>query len=288
MKKFVTSLALGMFVFFSFNLQAQKVYTHANGKATVDNTRTSMTAIEKEMIKEINLVRTNPAGYAPYIQEYINKHALSQGEKDTGAAFIVELKKMTPRKALKEADCLLLAARDHAINQAPTGSLNHTDTNGKNPWDRVKSACSNMSTGNENLEGSASSEANYANDARKANCNLLIDHGIPGYGHRYNILNADWTHAGAFTYKDETGGTYMHRWIQKFGQAGSQSTAGSESSTTTPTTTAPKGTKPTSPCPASASGVESDFDNNWYLTTGNGKIVVTKECACKHFPDMCK
>lgn len=233
MKILLKALAAIMLVTTSVNfLSAQKKYKHAQGEATVEHTRTTMNAIELEMVKEINAVRTDPKGYTKHIQWYIDNHAFNAAEKATGTALIAELNKLAPRKALKAEDCLLIAARDHAINQAPTGDLSHTDTNGKNPWDRVLASCSKMKDGNENLEGSASSVANYANNARKANCNLLIDHGVQGYGHRYNILDPKWTHVAAFTYKDTEGTSYYrHRWIQKFGQEGARanSTAGNNS-----------------------------------------------------------
>jgi uncharacterized protein YkwD len=42
----------------------------------------------------------------------------------------------------------------------------------------------------------------------------LIDAGIPGYGHRYNLLNPQWTHV-ACTGEKYKG--FMYWWIQNFG-----------------------------------------------------------------------
>jgi len=251
MKTLVSTVILILSICFVSNLSAQQKYTHSQGYATVDPNRTAMTNMEKDMIKEINLVRTNPKGYVAHIKTYMNTVMYPQ-EKATAEELIAELEKLTPMGALKEANCLFLAARDHAVNQAPTGGLEHQDTNKKDPWDRVYAACSSIfaehyknaegysvPAGNENLEGSAGSDPNKPNNARNANINLLIDHGVTNRGHRRNILNPVWTHAAAITYQDKVGSSYWHRWIQKFGMdknskhavsAGSSGSSGGQAS----------------------------------------------------------
>ena len=233
-KKFITMKTLLGFLSFILatccvnNISAQEQITHSQGYATVDTKRTAMTSMEKDMVKEINLVRTDPKGYVKHVKTYMSTVMFPQ-EKATAEELIAELEQMQPLPALKEADCLFMAARDHATNQAPTGDLNHVDTNQKGPSDRVWAVCSsifaehykengwNVSAGNENLEGSAGDGDYKPNSARNANINLLIDHGIQGRGHRKNILSPMFTHAAAFTYKDKVGTSYWNRWIQKYG-----------------------------------------------------------------------
>ena len=67
-----------------------------------------------------------------------------------------------------------------------------------------------MIFGNENIAGNSKVSTN----ARDIVIQLLIDSGIPGYGHRYNLLDAGWTHVAC------KGELYkgMHWWIQNFGQ----------------------------------------------------------------------
>lgn len=45
---------------------------------------------------------------------------------------------------------------------------------------------------------------------------LLLDEGIDGYGHRYNMLDARWTHC-ACKYIGEVAPGYCEWWIQNFG-----------------------------------------------------------------------
>jgi uncharacterized protein YkwD len=67
-----------------------------------------------------------------------------------------------------------------------------------------------MSFGNENIAG----RYGYANTTpRDIVLQLLIDSGIPGYGHRYNLLDPQWTF-GACKFELYNG---MQWWIQNFG-----------------------------------------------------------------------
>jgi uncharacterized protein YkwD len=66
-----------------------------------------------------------------------------------------------------------------------------------------------MRFGNENIAGSSGKPT-----PRDIIIQLLIDAGIPGYGHRYNLLNVQWTHVGC-TVEQYQGA--MHYWIQNFG-----------------------------------------------------------------------
>ena len=64
-----------------------------------------------------------------------------------------------------------------------------------------------MHSGNENLVGGQIT-------ARMSVIQLLIDSGIPGRGHRYNILNPIWTHVGCY-YNGKIG-NIEHNWVQNF------------------------------------------------------------------------
>lgn len=255
MKKLMQLFCVAMICTICFQTQAQtpatknwtSVSTSTNKKAFLDKTQTSMDKFELEMLAEVNEARLTPGKYADYIQKYIDDGKGMGDDKAVAVGLIQDLKnlqkqidqkKITMHK-IEPLDCIFLAARDHAINQAPTGDLNHVDTKSKGPWDRIYGACSSkvpekveypeeggytgMSSSrgsNENLEG----HSGYKKDnpaPRDANINLLLDSGVKGYGHRRNIIDPNWKY-GAFYYyydegKDSYGNAqYYFRWIQKY------------------------------------------------------------------------
>jgi uncharacterized protein YkwD len=78
------------------------------------------------------------------------------------------------------------------------------------PWDRITLFSPSMINGNENLAGRYP-----AVNAREIVIQLLIDAGIPGYGHRYNLLDPQWTHVACVGGGLKEG---MYRWVQNFGK----------------------------------------------------------------------
>ncbi len=85
----------------------------------------------------------------------------------------------------------------------------HTGSDGSAPWDRILQFSPAMRFGNENIAGNSRKDIS----ARDIVIQLLIDDGIPGYGHRYNLLDPYWTHVACRT--ELYNG--MHWWIQNFG-----------------------------------------------------------------------
>ena len=67
-----------------------------------------------------------------------------------------------------------------------------------------------MLAGNENLAGHFPEPT-----ARDVVIQLLIDSGIPEYGHRFNMLDPKWTHVACCTSGFQVD---MYEWIQDFGQ----------------------------------------------------------------------
>jgi uncharacterized protein YkwD len=85
------------------------------------------------------------------------------------------------------------AARKHAKDQdGHEWKLMHTGSDGSDPWDRITKFSPSMSFGNENIAGSSGLDAT----PRGFVIQLLVDSGIPSYGHRYNMLDPQWTHIG--------------------------------------------------------------------------------------------
>lgn len=171
----------------------------------------SVTKEELDMVREINLVRANPLGYIRYIEMYKNDIASGTafGSVESCDDLIEELKKTAPLAPFRSSDCLLAAAKKHGDDLKQMGSFEHVGPDGSYPWDRIRKACRNMSDGNENLVGGAQS-------IRKSIILLLVDDGIPGRGHRKNILSKDWKYVAC--YKVGKIGNMQNNWVQNFGK----------------------------------------------------------------------
>ena len=172
---------------------------------------TSMTSEEMDMVKEINLVRGNPSGYIPYIQEYIEnlKKTGDMGNSiATAQELIAELKQTQRLSTLQPLQCVYTAAKKHGEDQKRRGDTDHQGSDGSWPWDRVKRECSDLQDGNENLVGGPA-------NIRRAVILLLVDDGIDGRGHRKTMLNPDWQYVAC--YKMGTVGSMPNCWVQNFG-----------------------------------------------------------------------
>jgi uncharacterized protein YkwD len=207
-----------------------------------------MKKIEKEMIAEINLMRSDPPGYTKYLHYYyelakLNLDHFGKGErnyslsvtyeksngvekrKKTDTVWINEneeevraieslmkdLRGLSPLSVLRPDKGIYEAARKHGLDQdRHRWSLGHRGSDGSWPWDRIRDNSPEMVTGNENLAGRFPEPT-----ARDIVIQLLIDSGIPEYGHRYNMLDPKWTHVACYTSGLQGG---MYQWIQEFGE----------------------------------------------------------------------
>lgn len=201
---------------------------------------------EREMVYEINLVRSNPAGYVNTIDSILKRSLMTlktrgKGQRNYALTFSTttvngkeskkidttwnyenveevralrslryDLKTMNKRSVLQPDSGIYLAMKSFAADQdLHQWKLLHTGSNGDSPWDRIKKYSPKMLFGNENGAGSSPK-----NNARETVLQLLMDCGIPGYGHRYNLLDKQWTHVACLFAGQKEG---MHRWIQNFG-----------------------------------------------------------------------
>lgn len=246
-----------VFTSFFSSLFGQSRVNHASdsGYAMVDTNRSSPIAYEQTMLKEINLVRKNPKGYIPYVQNYITVKKLTGAELTAANELITELGKQKSLPELKYDACIYKTAQKHAINQAPTGQIDHNDTKGNDPSKRLGTQCPQkfpewvsvgggtmVKNGRENLAWDVH-YSGYGTDARRTNIQLLVDAGVPSRGHRKTILIDGATHCAAFVYEDYMpDGTRYDRWIQMFGKEntattntnGSSSSAGNSTTNQTP------------------------------------------------------
>lgn len=201
---------------------------------------------EREMIYEINLVRSNPAGYVKCIDSIIKRSVMTlktrgRGQRNYALTFTTttingkvtkqidttwnyenveelralrslkkDLSTMKKLSVLQPDSGIYRAMQSFAADQdAHQWTLIHTGSKGDDPWDRIKKYSPNMRFGNENGAGSSPK-----NNAWATVLQLLMDCGIPGYGHRYNLLAPQWTHVACLYAGQKEG---MHRWIQNFG-----------------------------------------------------------------------
>jgi len=161
-----------------------------------------LTDIEKDVILELNMVRSNPKKYAElYIQpmlKYFNENKYSEPGKTTiitqeGAVSvqecIEELSQAASIGILTFEKGLYLAAKDHAMDLSKTGLTGHEGSDGSKLRDRVNRY------GNAGALGETISYAK--NTGRSIVIQLLVDDGVPSRGHRNIIMNGSYTQVGS-------------------------------------------------------------------------------------------
>lgn len=172
---------------------------------------TAMTNVELTMVDEINLMRSNPAGYVRYVEAYVADQKANNGwpiDQSVVDELIRDLRKSPVLSNLQPLSCIYTAAQKHGEDLRGIGSVEHQGSDGLWPWDRVLNACSGLTDGNENLVGGPES-------VRESVIILLIDEGIPGRGHRVTMMRPDWKYVAC--HKIGTVGDMPNCWVQKFG-----------------------------------------------------------------------
>jgi uncharacterized protein YkwD len=140
--------------------------------------------LEKDIILEMNLVRSDPGKYAEmYINPNLGAYAKECYE---------ELKNSESRPLLFPKKGLSQAAKDHVADTGPKGVVGHDGTDGSTMSSRI------------NRYGTwgrgASENISYGyNTAREIVLQLLIDDGVESRGHRRNIMNMNTRYVGVAT-----------------------------------------------------------------------------------------
>ncbi len=163
-------------------------------KSTVKPTMTYLTDLEKEVVRELNAVRSDPPGYAKHVRamlkyfngalmEYPGEIAIRTNEGKAAVQECYEyLMDASPIDTLKPSKGMSLAAKDHVDDQGDTKNTGHTGTDGSSPFDRINRYGQWLTTAGENID--------YGNNiARRIVISLLVDDGVPSRGHRKNIFN---------------------------------------------------------------------------------------------------
>ena len=151
-------------------------------------------ALEKEIVKEVNLARTSPGFYASWLrgqrQYYRGTQLRRPGEvpirTKEGIAAVDEairfLEKQKPVGSLALSRGLSLAARDLVAPQGASGGFGHKGADGSTPSDRIGRHGNWESVIGENIAYGQST-------ARDVVAAFIVDDDVPGRGHRTNLFN---------------------------------------------------------------------------------------------------
>ncbi|MGI9321013.1 MAG: CAP domain-containing protein [Thiogranum sp.] len=159
-----------------------------------------LSAVEQEVLNELNLARTNPKRYAEFLSEmrpYFNGNHLERpGElilvTREGVAAVDEaigfLRSTAPLSDLRASRGLSRAAKTHVKDQQ-NGAMGHTGSDGSQPWDRM----SRYGTWQDKV---AENISYGGNSTRGVVIQLIVDDGVPGRGHRVNMFDPQYRFVG--------------------------------------------------------------------------------------------
>jgi uncharacterized protein YkwD len=186
-------------------VSAQPVPAGTRAPAAVPKSsgRVPSTAEERAVVLEMTKIRMFPRAYAKYLRALglrfegtlwrLNRHVPIRTNE--GRAAILEaaefLEQVQPIPGvLQFSEGLHYAARDHVLDQGPTGQTGHVGVDGSTFKERI-----HRYGQQESLIGEV---INYGEEtARMTVIQLVIDDGVPDRGHRKNIFNPNFKTAGA-------------------------------------------------------------------------------------------
>ncbi len=153
-----------------------------------------LTALEAEVLREMNLARTKPSRYAEILTEgrkYFQGTRFKRPGEITlitqeGVSAVDEaiefLRAVKPVRALSTSPGISRAAKDHVLDQGPSGGLGHRGNDASRMSDRVGRYGKWTGKIGENISYGRS-------DARDVVIQLIVDDGIPSRGHRKNLFD---------------------------------------------------------------------------------------------------
>ncbi len=195
----------GIFLLILFLQFAVTSATDRNWNISALNTASGaayLSDLEKEIILEINKMRSDPKRYAeeyiaPLAKHYDRRILHYPGDDrlitNEGVSALHEcvrvLKRQQPLPILHPSRGLTMAARDHVKDQSKTGKTGHTGNDRSGMRDRIERYGKWEVRIAENI-------AYGAKTARQIVIYLLIDDGVKSRGHRENFLNPDFKVVG--------------------------------------------------------------------------------------------
>lgn len=149
---------------------------------------TFMNEEETAVILMMNLARLYPQKFRDQVAiPYAKFKKMNSGKYYQ--SLLRDLAKASPAKALQPDLVLYKEAKAHAHYTGEKGKTGHDGPRGKSFDTRMKGQLKSFHGVGENCQYGFI-------DALDIVMDLLIDEGIQGYGHRKNILNPDFSHAG--------------------------------------------------------------------------------------------
>ena len=181
-------------------------------------TRVSNTSIslkDELMVEEINLLRKNPQDYIQWIKEYLREVKYSStysaadkhNIRNAAQELMYELSRTAGLKQLAIHEGLYRVALEEEQMITEKGLDHFLSQEGQRPWELVQ-YYTDLNDGNHNIL--------YAkNSIRETVVEALVDAGIAGRPHRYQMLNPKWEFVSARQVIDSLSGQTL--WIQLFG-----------------------------------------------------------------------
>lgn len=166
-------------------------------------------AMEQALWELVNQLRANPARfYHQVIEPYLHTETAIHFSSHTVHSLRKEMLQSPPLPTLQSEERLrqtaLLLAKDLVAHQQ--GRLSHTMSNGTSFAQRFRAA--GMGCGAENLY------TGLHRTAEQVLADWLIDEGVPGYGHRHNLLNPQYRSTGIVVLRNRKGQIWV---VQDFG-----------------------------------------------------------------------
>lgn len=166
----------------------------------------SLTSIERDFFYWVNHLRSNPRSFAddvirPYLKEYPELRSKSSEDLFSDLKSLESLPLLTPDAMLSSA------ARKHATDLTGSGlSLSHTGSKGRDFGFRMREQGIKKCAAENLYEGRGI--------GLEALILLLIDHGVPGYGHRKALLSPVYASMGCSVVQRPSQG--YHVFVQIF------------------------------------------------------------------------
>jgi len=168
-----------------------------------------LSQLEKEVIIEMNKVRSNPGSYIPIMEEYkkrfegnrvkigVTRSVMLAYRKymvtKEGVAAVDEaiafLKRQKPVAKLSPSKGMSFGARDHVNDQSNTGKYGHYGSDESDPFIRVNRYGKWRKIAGENIAYGYST-------AQDIVMQLIIDDGVPNRGHRTTMFNPEFNITG--------------------------------------------------------------------------------------------
>lgn len=212
----------------------------------------ALSDLERAVLNEMNLARTNPSQYATYL-EALRKYYNGKTYKQPGGAAVetVEgvsalddaikfLRNAKPLPPLQISKGMCMGAKDQSLDQSQSGGVSHQGKDGSFSWDRVARYGDWKTPVSENI-------AYDSGTARDIVINFLVDDGVPSRGHRLNVFNSVYVVTGVSCGKHPLfGGMCVCTFAGGFTEKSSlnkPTTTTTNPATAPPSTSAPKARK---------------------------------------------